>query len=122
MNNKRLKAAQVFSVLVMVMGVIHIAATFTPVMAAKFAALGESALRAHTYFSLMCGGFLLVAGALTSMLLGKAAEHPFLRVPLMLLVASLALAGLLAVVYMPHNPFAWAIFAFTALLATASCH
>ena len=49
---------------VIVMGFIHIAATFSPMIADKFAPLSEGMQRACIYFSLMCGAMLILGGSI----------------------------------------------------------
>ncbi|MCQ2095548.1 MAG: hypothetical protein MJY59_02240 [Bacteroidaceae bacterium] len=98
---------------IMLMGMIHIAATFTPLIADKLALLPDSAQDAFTYFSLMCGTLLLLGGGLTFSLADKVAEYHFVRKPYVLAIAILTIAGILAACLMPHNPFAWGIFVLT---------
>ncbi|MCQ2288773.1 MAG: hypothetical protein MJZ74_06710 [Muribaculaceae bacterium] len=117
MKDKKLKAMKTLSILIAAMGVIHEIATFTPMMAGKFAALSESAFKANTYFSLMCGALLMVCGVVSYMLSDRVGEYDFLRKPFALLQVAMAADGIMAVCFMPHNPFAWAVFALTLLQA-----
>lgn len=48
-----------------------------------------------------------------NLLSGEIKEYPFARKPYMLALVILIIDGVLAVCYMPHNPFAWIIFALT---------
>jgi len=91
------------------MGVVHIIATFTPVIAGKLEPLNESGRLAFTYMSLMCGTMLVLGGAVVSMLTDKVKEHPFVRKPYILTIFLLAIDGVLAAFMMPHNPCAWVI-------------
>ena len=91
------------------MGLVHIVATFTPLISNKLSMLEDSAQGTFVYFSLMCGAFLLVGGLVCFMLADKVSEYPFLRKPYSVLLSSVAIDGILAVCYMPRNPFAWAI-------------
>lgn len=97
----------------MLMGIVHIAATFTPLIAGKLAELPDGAQDAFTYFSLMCGALLILGGGVTFSLSGKIAEYGFVQKPYMLALAILNIDGILAVSYMQGNPFAWIIFALT---------
>lgn len=97
----------------MLMGFVHIAATFTPLIAGKLALLPEGAADAFTYFSLMCGALLVLGGGVMYLLSGEIKDYPFARKPYMLALAILIIDGVLAVCYMPHNPCAWIIFALT---------
>lgn len=107
----RIKKA--LSIGIILMGFVHIAATFTPLIADKLALLPEGASDAFTYFSLMCGTLLVLGGGITFSLADKVAEYPFVRKPYILAIAILAIAGILAAYSMPHNPFAWTIFMLT---------
>jgi len=93
----------------MAMGVVHVIATFTPVIAGKLEPLNESGKLAFTYMSLMCGMMLVLGGSVVSMLVDKVKEHPFLRKPYNLTILLLAIDGIMAACMMPHNPCAWVI-------------
>lgn len=123
MKFNRQNITNALSLGVMLMGVTHIIATFTPIIADKLALLPDGAQDAFTYFSLMCGALLILGGWVTYTLSGRVAEHPFVRKPYMLALAILVVDGVLAVCYMHHNPFAWVIFALTVgLLITNASH
>ena len=61
------------------MGVIHIAATFTPLINGGLEVLSSAKQQAMTYMSLMCGMLLIVCGSLVAILHNKVKEHPFLH-------------------------------------------
>lgn len=105
----KIKTTKLLSIGIIVMGFVHIAATFTPMIADKLAPLNEGMQRACIYFSLMCGALLILGGSIVHMLSGKLQEHPFLRMPLLMTYSMLAIDGILAVCLMPHNPCAWVI-------------
>lgn len=105
------KITKVLSIGIMLMGLVHIAATFTPLIAGKLALLPDSAQDAFTYFSLMCGALLILGGGVTYTLSGKIREYAFVQKTYMLALAILNIDGILAVCYMQGNPFAWIIFA-----------
>lgn len=117
---KRQRIIKLLSIGVILMGVIHDVATFTPLITGKLAALDGGAQCAFTYFSLMCGALLMVGGAIIFMLTDKIEEHAFLRKPYIFMLVVLALDGIFAVCFMPHNPFAWIIFVLTVLLFCAN--
>ncbi len=98
------------SVALAVMGLVHIGATFTPVISGKLATLNEAAQQAFVYMSLMCGALLVLGGMLAFLLADKVKEHVFLCKPYWLILTFLAVDGVLALVSIPHNPCAWAIF------------
>lgn len=97
----------------MFMGIVHIAATFTPLIADKLALLPDSTQDAFKYFSLMCGALLILGGGVTFTLSGKITEYDFIQKPYMLTLTILSIDGISAVCYMQGNPFAWIIFALT---------
>lgn len=98
---------------IILMGIVHIAATFTPLIADKLALLSEDTQDVFTYFSLMCGALLILGGGVTYTLSGKTSKYAFTYKPYMLALAILNADGILAVCYMRHNPCAWIIFALT---------
>ena len=99
------------------MGVIHIVATFTPLINGGLELLSPAKQQAMIYMSLMCGMLLIVCGLLIAMLHKKVKEHPFLRRPYMLIYGVLSVDGIAAVAFMPHNPFAWLVFILICCLA-----
>ena len=98
------------------MGIIHCAATFTPVIAGKLSVLDVGAQTAFLYMSLMCGAMLILGGVISFALSDKARENASLRKPLMFTYILLAIDGIFAAYAMPHNPCAWAVLALTAPL------
>lgn len=112
--------SKVLSIGTMLMGIVHIAATFTPLIAGNLALLSGGAQGAFTYFSLACGALLIMGGSVTYMLSELMKQCPSVRKPYVLVLIILVMDGVLAVVYMPHNPFAWMIFALTVGLMTAN--
>ena len=105
--------------MVAAMGVIHIVATFTPLIHGGLEVLSTAKQHAMTYMSLMCGMLLVVCGLLVAMLHHKVKEYPFLRKPYLLIYGALSIDGIAAVAYMPHNPFAWLVFILVVCLAIA---
>lgn len=104
-----MKLPRFLSILVGLMGFVHIAATFSPLIGGKLASLDASTYWAMIYMSLMCGLLLVTLGAFLWYSLGKPAECSALK-PLMRAAAVLLLInGVAAVCFMPHNPFAWTI-------------
>lgn len=105
------KITRALAIGLVAMGVVHIVATFLPVIAGKLEPLAESGRLAFTYMSLMCGMLLVLGGSVVAMLADKVREHAFLRRPYLLTLLLLALDGVLAACMMPHNPCAWVILA-----------
>ena len=100
---------RVIAMAIATMGVIHIAATFTPLINGGLEVLSSAKQQAMTYMSLMCGMLLIVCGSLVAILHNKVKEHPFLRRPYMFIYGALSIDGISAVAFMPHNPFAWLV-------------
>lgn len=101
------------AIAVLVLGLIHLIATFTPLILEGLACLDEENLNAMIYMSLICGASLILAGWLLNVLLKRLEEHRFLMVPILGLGGFLALNGVLSVYYMLNNPFAWLAFLLT---------
>lgn len=107
---KKQNITKALSIGIMLMGMVHIVATFTPLISAKLALLPDSTQDAFTYFSLMCGVLLVLGGVVTYTLSEKVIEYAFVRTPYILALAILNIDGILAIRYMSYNPFAWIIF------------
>ncbi len=120
MRLNRQNITKVLSFGVMLMGMLHIVATFTPLIAGKLAHLPDGSQDAFKYFSIMCGALLILGGSIMYTLSEKVAEYPFVRKPYILALVILNIDGVLAVCYMCHNPFAWVIFALTVCLLFAN--
>lgn len=101
---------------IVLMGIVHEIATFTPLIADKLALLPDGTQDAFRYFSIMCGALLILGGGIIFLLADKIAEYDFVRKPYMLTLFIVSVAGILAICYMRHNPFAWIIYALTMLL------
>lgn len=54
---------KILSFSVAIMGLIHICATFSPLIAGKLESLDPKTYNAMIYMSLMCGGFLIALGS-----------------------------------------------------------
>lgn len=118
-----MKTIRIFAMAIATMGVIHIVATFTPLINGGLEVLSPAKQQAMTYMSLMCGMLLIVCGLLIAMLHKKVKEYPFLRRPYMLIYGALSVDGIAAVAFMPHNPFAWLVFIFVgSLVITSTFH
>ena len=104
------------------MGIIHIAATFTPLINSGLEVLSSVKQQAITYMSLMCGMLLIVCGLLIVMLHKKVKEHPFLLRPYILIYGALSIDGISAVAFIPHNPFAWLVLILVGSLAIQAAY
>lgn len=104
-----MKLLRILSLLVGLMGLVHIAATFSPLIGGKLSGLDAGTYRAMIYMSLMCGLLLVTLGAFLWYSLGKLAECSALKFPIRVAAALLLVDGVAAVGFMSHNPFAWTI-------------
>ena len=104
-----MKLPRILSLLIALMGIVHIAATFSPLIGGKLSALDAGTYWAMIYMSLMCGLLLVTLGAFLFHFIGKLAECPALIFPMRVAAALLLIDGAAAVCFMPHNPFAWTV-------------
>lgn len=110
------KLVKTLAVAIAVMGVVHIIATFTPLIDEGLENLTQAKHNAMTYMSLMCGTLLIVCGLLVFTFHSIVMEHSFLKTPYRIIVLALTANAITAVAYMPHNPFAWIVFVLIASL------
>ena len=110
--NKLITTGRILAILTILIGIVHEVMTFHPMIAEGFTGLEPEWQQTFTYFSLGCGGLLILCGVLFFMLLGRAERHEFLVAPLVV-IGMFALAdGILAVWFMLDNPFGWVVLAF----------
>lgn len=95
------------------MGAVHVIATFTPIISRQLSVMDEGGQNAFTYMSLMCGMLLIFGGIVSLLLAPHTHRHPVCRQAFLVAVFVLAIAGILAISYMPSNPFAWIVFIIT---------
>ena len=100
-----MKSIRIFAMALATMGVIHIVATFTPLINGGLELLSPAKQQAMIYMSLMCGMLLIVCGLLIAMLHKKVKEHPFLRRPYMLIYGALSVDGIAAVAFVGLREF-----------------
>ena len=109
------------------MGMMHIGATFSPLIGGKMACLDESTFKATVYMSLMCGMLLVALGGYVWWASGKMTSHPMLKPTVRTAATLLLIDGISAVILMSHNPFAWVtatlcLAVFTSALVQAKSH
>ena len=98
------------------LGAVHDVATFSPLIQNDMTCLKPEALHAVIYMSLICGTSLILSGILLLILLKSAKKIPSLTLPMLITGIFLFLNGILSVVCMFDNPFAWiALFLNTAI-------
>lgn len=106
-STRLLSIGKSLSIAIIILGIIHDIATFTPLIRGGLTSLDAENMDAITYISLICGTALVLSGTILFKLLGKLSEHSFLFSTLNIIGIFLAFNGILAVVYMFNNPFAW---------------
>lgn len=104
-----MKIIKILSILVALMGVVHIGATFSPLISGKLVHLEVGTYHAMIYMSLMCGLLLVVLGGYIAWAIDKVTNNPILKPTLQVSSVLLLIDGIAAVCFMPHNPFAWTI-------------
>lgn len=100
-------ASKILSIMIVCLGVIHEIATFTPLVQDGLECLSRSDFNSVIYMSLMCGASLVLSGWLLLLLLPKNVTHTFLAYPILLISISVLINGIVSVVFMVDNPFAW---------------
>jgi hypothetical protein len=106
-TNKLISLGKIFAIAILILGVIHDVATFTPLIKGGLACLTPGDLNAMIYMSLICGTSFILSGLVLLLLLKKVEQFSFLTSTILLIGVFLALSGILSVVYMFDNPFAW---------------
>lgn len=106
-TNKLISLGKVFAIAILVLGIIHDVATFTPLIKGGLACLTPDNLNAMIYMSLICGTSFIFSGLILVLLLKKVEQFDFLSSPILLIGIFLAISGILSIVYMFDNPFAW---------------
>ena len=100
-------ASKILSSMIVCLGVIHELATFTPLVQDGLECLSRSDFNSVIYMSLMCGASLVLSGWLLLLLLPKNVTHTFLAYPILLISIFVLINGIVSVVFMVDNPFAW---------------
>jgi len=95
------------AVAILILGIIHDIATFTPLIKGGLACLTPGDLNAMIYMSLICGSSFILSGVVLILLLKKVEQFAFLLSTILLIGVFLAISGILSIVYMFDNPFAW---------------
>lgn len=114
--NKLISIGKWTSVAILVLGIIHDIATFTPLIKGGLSCLSPDNLSAMMYMSLICGTSFILSGLLLLTLLKKIEQFPFLVAPIMIIGSFLAVSCVLSMVYMYENPFAWIAFVLNTIM------
>lgn len=106
-TNKLISLGKIFATAILILGIIHDIATFTPLIKGGLSCLTPGALNAMIYMSLICGTSFILTGVVLIFLLKKVEQFIFLSSTILLIGVFLAVSGILSIVYMFDNPFAW---------------
>ncbi len=106
-TKKLISTGKVFAIAILLLGVIHDIATFTPLIKDGLNCLTSDKLNAMIYMSIMCGTSLILSGIVLFMLLKKVEQFRFLSSTILLIGIFLLISGILSIIYMSDNPFAW---------------
>ena len=106
-TNKLISVSKTIALIILILGIIHDVGTFTPLIKSGLACLKPSDYKAMIFMSLICGSSFILSGIILIMLLNKVEQFVFLIWPIIVVSIFLAISGLLSVVYMTDNPFAW---------------
>lgn len=120
MSTKLITIGKYTSIAIIALGAIHIVATFTPLIQEGLECLSKGNLHPIIYMSLICGGALILSGLLIVMLLKKLEQAHFLYYPILTLSFFIFVDGVLSVVYMYDNPFAWLVLLFGLFIVVLS--
>lgn len=108
MNTEKLiSIGKIIAIAILILGIVHNVATFTPLIQDGLKSLDVANQNAIIYMSLICGSSLIVCGLLLFLFLKKIKEIPYLKSAILIIGTFVAVNGILSVVYMFDNPFAW---------------
>lgn len=118
MNTKYLfKSYKILSFLVIILGIIHDIATFTPIIREGLTKLPRAEFDTVIFMSLGTGTSFILAGLLLFTVYNIKTAFDRLVIPVN---TYLSFMGVMAVILMPANPFAWITFIVMALLFAVS--
>lgn len=115
-KNRLIFLGKIMALIILIFGIIHDIATFTPIMRGGMECLSDGHMRVVIFNSLVCGTSLILSGAVILILLGKLERYLFVRLPVLITGLFLLGCGILALLSMPANPFAWGIFMSTLIM------
>src|SRR5574344_1568569 len=70
---------RIIAILLMLLGIIHDVATFTPLITGGLESVSEMQVKALTYMSLICGASIILSGLLLFLLLTFCAEDKCIK-------------------------------------------
>ncbi|HZK03766.1 MAG TPA: hypothetical protein VFC94_05105 [Bacteroidaceae bacterium] len=105
--NRLISLGKIFAIAILILGIVHGIATFTPLIKNGLDCLNPDDFKAMIYMSLICGTSFILSGVVLIMLLKKVEQFVFLNSTIMVIGFFLAVSGILSIIYMFDNPFAW---------------
>ncbi len=109
-TKKLISIGKSIAISILILGIIHDIATFTPIIKSGLSCLSPIDLKAMTYMSLICGTSFILSGVMLKLLLKKVEEFTFLTTPILTIGIFLGASGILSILFMFDNPFAWIAF------------
>lgn len=106
-TNKIILIGKLNAIAILVLGIIHDIATYTPLIRGGILCLHPDTQNALLYMSLICGASFILSGILLLMLLKMIEQNAYLNSIILVIGVFLMLSGILSVIYMFNNPFAW---------------
>lgn len=105
--NRLISLGKILAIAILILGIIHDIATFTLLIKGGLNCLSPGDFKAMIYMSLVCGTSFILSGFVLTLLLKKVEQFVFLTSTILLIGVFLAVSGVLSIVYMFDNPFAW---------------
>lgn len=105
--NRLISLGKILATAIIILGIIHDFASFTPLIKGGLGCLSPDDFKAMIYMSLICGTSFILSGFILILLLKKVEQYKFLTSTILFIGVFLAVSGILSIVYMFNNPFAW---------------
>jgi hypothetical protein len=109
-TTKLISLGKTLAIAILILGIIHVVATFSPLIMGGLGCLSPGDLKAMIYMSLICGSSFIISGAVLLNLLKKVEQYAFLTTSIVMIGVFLGVSGVLSIIYMIDNPFAWMAF------------
>jgi hypothetical protein len=106
-TTKLISYGKAIAIAILILGIIHDIATFTPIIQGGLSCLASIDFNAIIYISLICGTSLILCGLILIILFNRVEQYPFLVFPISVIGGFLAINGILAVIFVPVNPPSW---------------
>lgn len=117
----KIKIAQALALIFAVMGFAHVVATFHPLFAGKFESLPAEQYAEFTYISIVFGLFHILCGAVLFSILPKIHQDISLKRLYAAIIIALLVDGIVAAIFMRHDPSALSLIFLLTPLSVLSC-